>query len=829
MTTLMSIATGNFTAAGTWEICDSTSESDSDAANTALTTSYVESSTFTPGAITIDGIAVKVAARVASPTGTISVHLAIAGVEVAGTPVTINVTDINYVNGIAGTLYDWVFFKFGSSKLLVGATLYSVGAKCSVGSEVNLYSTATTNWSRELRTTTTQAPAVTNKLIVAGECTGAGTGNNFTVTMDNTAATIFGPTGAGNPGLYVSNRGALTWGTSASTNYLLELAGDLRICSGGTYNMGTVGTPVPSTSTAKLELNCASSGDFGFIAKDGALVTTYGNALSFDRTLLAANAAANATSLTTADSIGWLSGNAIAIASTTRTYTECENGTLNGNAVGTALTVNGFAGTGGGVKYAHSGTTPTQAEIINLTRNVVITVVTTTKFGYILFNTTATINMNWTEISYMGLNAVNQYGIVALTTTGSVTINRCSIHDGYSALFTTGTVYNNITFQNNVCYNFTNNIIDIDTTTSGTNLTFDNNILILTTNSSSNGFYLIDMGGTFTNNTVAGINGVGGFYFFEGGASIGLFSGNTIHSSSNYGLYFNALMILSSTLTNSTIWRCNARGIRFNSNVSNITINTITMFGNVLANIEFHNVSVSKLSISNPILNGDTTFATSYGLYSINTIIADSTIENGNLGTASGIKTNHAVSDIYTDTPTYISIVLSNTILASSSQVANQAGLQPGSYIKAEKLGQIAGNHQTWFLYGISSIDTVIHNISSQSERLTPNNASNKLESGHKKVAVLNGQTITPNVWIRKSVVGDGAAYNGNQPRLILKKSVSLGINSDTVLATASLAAGNWERLSGTTAAVNDNGVLEFLVDCDGTAGWINDSDWNVS
>src|SRR4030066_1051128 len=96
MAVLISCATGNFTDASTWALGNATSLLDSEAGNTALTTSYVDSSQFTPGAITIDGIAVKIASRAASPTGTISVELYnnTLSASVAGTEVVLNVSDI---------------------------------------------------------------------------------------------------------------------------------------------------------------------------------------------------------------------------------------------------------------------------------------------------------------------------------------------------------------------------------------------------------------------------------------------------------------------------------------------------------------------------------------------------------------------------------------------------------------------------------------------------------------------------------------------------------------------------------------------------------------
>jgi len=94
---------------------------------------------------------------------------------------------------------------------------------------------------------------------------------------------------------------------------------------------------------------------------------------------------------------------------------------------------------------------------------------------------------------------------------------------------------------------------------------------------------------------------------------------------------------------------------------------------------------------------------------------------------------------------------------------------------------------------------------------------------------VTNGSLITPKVRVRQSVVGDGTAYNGNAPRLILRKNVPLGITSDTVIATYSGASGSFQDVTGNTPVPTDDGVMEFVVDCDGTTGWINLDNFSVT
>jgi hypothetical protein len=116
--------------------------------------------------------------------------------------------------------------------------------------------------------------------------------------------------------------------------------------------------------------------------------------------------------------------------------------------------------------------------------------------------------------------------------------------------------------------------------------------------------------------------------------------------------------------------------------------------------------------------------------------------------------------------------------------------------------------------------------------RLTPNSASYKLESGSFKVNVNAGQTITPSVYVRKSTVASGGAlYNGNQPRLILKRNDAIGVTADVVIDTMTLGAvATWEQLTAACpAAATENGVAEFVIDCDGTAGFVNVDDFSAT
>ena len=86
---------------------------------------------------------------------------------------------------------------------------------------------------------------------------------------------------------------------------------------------------------------------------------------------------------------------------------------------------------------------------------------------------------------------------------------------------------------------------------------------------------------------------------------------------------------------------------------------------------------------------------------------------------------------------------------------------------------------------------------------------------------MLSGNTAAVTVKVRKN-----GSYAGDQPRLVVKANAAAGIPADVVLDTLSVGADTWETLSGTTAAVDDDAILEFVVDCNGVAGDVFVDTW---
>lgn len=821
MAVVLSRATGNWTTAGTWETIDATSFVNSEAATGVVTTTYTASAGATTGAITATGIGLKLSVRTGT-TGTLSTHLAVAGVEVTGTLVTIDTADLP-VAATADLNGGWIFFKFSSPVALSAATSYTVEVKTSSSSQVSLFSSSGTTWSHFISTNASSAPVAGDDIIIAGEHTGQGTSNSFTVTMDNTATTDFGsaPTAANSliqPGIAICNKGTLSIGTTAATAYLLKVSNSIIGYSGGTWNEGTTGTPMPRDSSFALTFDCGANVDYGFTMRN--LFTCNRQGLSrtsgklIDRCKLNTDEAAAQTTLGVDTDTGWLSGDVIGISSTSQTNTQAEQRTLNANANASDMTVSV------GLTNAHSGTSPTQAEVILLTRNILWQGASASLQAYVDIKATAVVDCDWAEFKWLGSATANKRGIDVATTTGSISFEYCSLHDfsvtnsrGFNVSSASGT---GITYSNNVSYNI--NTFHLGTSITTGTQTYNNNIFML--NTSSHLCSLAEVGAiTFTNNTAC--SGAGnGILLNEANSDAfgGTYTGNIAHSNASAGLNI-AGATSNVTMGTLTVWRNASIGALFQASVSNINIDTLTLFGNGTANISFATSGTSLVTgnFINVTSSGDSSFATTNGILissAVQNNVSGLNIVNGDFSTVTGIKTAHT-NDINVSGVCTVQMILKNTKLAAATEIAGQTNLTTSSFIGSQRHDQTDGLHKTVKRAGTITIETGTVHTGSQSMKLTPASASIKLETNTFEVAVADGASITPTVYVYE----DGS-YNGARARLIVKRNDALGITADTVLDTATAASdGAWEALTGTTATVTDDGVLEFIVDCDGTAG----------
>jgi hypothetical protein len=855
MATLISRATGNFTSAGTWETYDATSYLDSNSASTAISTSNLDSATFIPGAITVSGVALKLAARIASPTGTFTVTLrnSTAGSDLAS--LTVNVSDLPYYTntGNQSRGLGWVFFKFASSATLNGGDSYLIRVVCSnTGSQVTLYRNATSNnWCRVLATTTTAAPASGDQLFIIGERTGTGTGNDFTVTLDNTATTSFGPTVSGGPpeGIVIGQGGTLASGTTAATAYYFKWKGFLHVTGGGLLQLGTVGTPIPADSTVTMYADSASNADSGILVDSGGTLNGQG-ATKNPWSYLTATAAAAATTITVASTSGWRNNDLVGFGPGNVTITETEQRTASTIDSSTQITLSS------GLTNQKRGVTPHQTWIANITRNIIFTGASSSLRGFLTLREVCAGTLRYAMFSFWGTNTVGLYGVdLQMMAAGTFTMEYCAFDSGTSSI---KTMYLNtsktgsFTFRYNVIYRPGNGVF-YSNGESATALTMTDNLAMgMQDNATYWEFNLLPTSGTsLSRNIMTGAGGSTAYgiacnigtnvrtYFvtgmFDGLHGSYLGSGTLFLSSNNQNNWYGTIDTMTSYMNSGTgIYLFCYFGF-IDLLLKNYTAWSNSNSGILLTHSGGNRSAFTRIVVEGGTMAGSSLQSQPYGLQaSVDQF--DATFKNVDFGITSGIFATHTNGDVYWNTTQGMSkLLLNGCTLNSTTKITGFTGGTNRLYdIYAQQYNVTDNDHRrdvkvspsdSW----TSRVDTVIYNTASPSEKLTPTIPTSGIKgvSSSFFTSVNDTATKTINVYVRKSEAGDGAAYTGNQPRLIQKANPSIGLDTDVVLDTMTAATGSWEQLTGTTAAVTDNGVIECYVDFDGSAGWINVDDWS--
>jgi hypothetical protein len=834
MTAYAACANGNLTSSSTWAAIDGTSFNRSSAARSFLTTSFVASSTFTPGAITVDGIGVWVGSKAALPSGTVTAELFNSTDSLSVDSTTINVADLaagSYISLECG----WHFFKFASSHFLIAGKAYSVRLKTSVGSQVEIMSNSGTNWSRFLRTTTNAAPTTGDDLLIQAEYTGAGARTDRTVTMNSTAATDYGSAQNSTdlPALALSQGGTLSCGTAASTAYIFRISGYVLLYNGGTFAFGTVAAPVPRGSTADFQIDCGFDGQFAVYVENGGNFIMQGQSRTsgknITRTKLTANAAVSATTLNVANDTGWLSGDQIVIAPTEMGTGTPDVKTLSGNAGASSMTL------GSGLARSKLGTAPLRAGVALITRNVSMHATNASFRTAIYFNPSAVCDCDWAEFYYLGNSTPSKQGFQCATTTGSVNIDYCSFHEfnGWTFHPVPGCT-GNWAVRHSVFYKTD---IPLANDGGGTNWIFDDNIAI-------QGFtsplyqcsFFGSVGGTFTSNEVAAAPQNGAYFNVAG--TLGTFSGNEFYSCGASGVFWNALA--KGIFATATSWHNGSSGYR---PVDGIIFDTCAACGNDLGatktNWWYEATGIVRNALLNCTASGTTTNATTYGIefdggagatgnYYITVIGTDL------VGATSGVlaKSSYAARCSQPGQLPYIDA--ENCKLTGTSGLIDQLStlvwdtvFEPYNlrrlplptslpYIKCQRLDQTDANHQAFYPTGTVKTNAATFHTAAPSEELKPLSASIKLESGRFLIPSNDGETRSVTVYVRKD-----SSYNGSAPRLMMRRQDSIGIAADTVCDALSVGVNTWEALTYMTPAANEDGAFEFYVDCDGTAGSI--------
>lgn len=623
----------------------------------------------------------------------------------------------------------------------------------------------------------------------------------------------------------------------------------LTVHYGGRFEMGSTTANVPSSVTATLECVGGTSADIMTVWEGGTFLA-HGADTRTRRTTLTANTAASGTTLTHGTVTGWTIGDVIGICGTSRNNF-AGSGT-NQNEQRTIATPGSTSTVvSSGFTYAHDGgVTPTGsghtfgAMVVNLTRNVKIQGTSSTGTVGIFFGQGATLDIRYVQHRYWGSSSNPRRGYyINGNTVGTFLVKGCSFYDLKPS-------------ANSMCFyhlNGTGYVSILDNVALGhgggdyfyynEGIPSQNDAII--TGNCCIGFsaasYQLNDANVICSDNWGGGCGPG---LLMAGSKTPREANNNYFYNCNYAIYNNTPV--GYYIDGWRAWRTREVAI-WQDYVGFITTPNIN---------SRYAVEISSFIAAGCGNVGAT--ATCYLRRSGHMIIRDSKIYSDpsatvNYGWANGGEDVTGICEIFntvigTTGYTFVSAVairgqsamwihLDDCPLGLSSiPVANQTfqSYSSGAGVGFTNYNGTDGDNRTYKGQGTIQTDTAIYKTASPSIRLTPNSASYKLTSegliSGFLVQCAAGSFKTINVYVRKSVVGDGTAYNGNQPRLMMRSNYAGGgVSTDQVLATAAGAAGSWELLSGVTPSALINTTFEFYIDCDGTTGWVNVDDITIT
>lgn len=852
MAFIVSAANGLFSNASTWRVCDTAGSRFGNVTTaTALSTSNTNTTAFTASTNTqVDGVALRINLRGSgTPANTLRVWLRCHSNTTDIAWCNVSVSDIPFATSALQN-GGWVFFKFGSAVTLASGNSYSIVCNLnSTNTTVSIQSSNATALASAqlLRSTTAQAPAAGDDIFVFGEMDGStnpATVLTRLVTMDNTANTDFGSDvneSFNREALSVSKNGILRWGgptagdpPAVATNYYLLLSGSLTVFNGGQLDIGTIANPIPRDSSAIIDFDTAASKQYGLYGRVGSIINIQGlsRTSGFDVVTcnLISNVSAGNTTVLTDQETGWLNGDEVVLAPTTRTYTDWDFVSLSGNANAAGFTVNTALG------FDHLGTSPYYCEVLLLSRNIKLRAANTARASFVSLYVDSNTNVDWCQfestpvaltISSAAVNATFDY--CSFTTPGN-TGNMFAVSGVTSDAFA---------LRDSVFYGYgrASTFVTLPALTT-TNWRVSNCYAV---GASSTAYAFVSEAGIIDNIYAAGIgsSSTTAISLADTNAFVAQ-QGNTANlyaHSCGQGVTFAGGPRFGG-LHNIVAWRNNSGGVNWGpAQPYQHYINrklVIFAWGNGTYNLQLAGAFVN--CAVNGSMAGETSFATTDGIKRVASgttyhCPVEISFDGMSLGVASGANVAHANNDVNWTASTYekAQLYFKNCLFGSANEVGGFTTSGYGSSLHVSRRDQTSGGaHYSYYNNrGQITCNTTVFRTAAPSEQLTPTVVSpeSKLPSGIKRVAVASGATANVSVYLRKDTL-----YSGSAPRLMQRANPAIGVTSETVLATAALAnADTWYLVSGTTAAVIDDGVLEVYVDCDGTTGSIFIDDWSVA
>jgi hypothetical protein len=877
MATLVCYQSGNLTSA-IWRSCAGVGEVDGVSNTQAASTSYVSSPNFSPGAVTASGIVLFIAER-AGTTGTLDVSLYNATDSVEVAVVSVSYNDLRSAG--------WHYFAFSSPVTLVSGKNYNVRIRASGNNQVYVYTSGTTNdWCKALVLNGSVSPASNDKLHIARILTGSSV-TTPTVTMDNTNTTlVLGPSVSGNwpqsPPFSITIAGGceLVYGTAASTNYILKLNGSLLVGCEGVFRMGSSANPIPASSTAILEFQVPSANQTGLF-NWGGTVTIYGSNPTLTRiTNLTANAASGQPVITVADVTGWTSGDPIMLSPSRPTVTDWQEFTvssISGNNV--TLSAN--------LTVARDGTGIPEvggAFALNL-RNFNVILRSQSSSNQWVWNnrwrwqTGVRINyvydIRYASLFYLGSNANNTngggIGGQDVFDTGmkrvrdSIFRSCLKIHEirfaSSTATYEGFEVDGNIYYQ---CGTSTSALIGIDTWNGAPpnwKGVIRNCIFARCTNTDSNSVIgLTSFDGTVENCTLIGSNhrlfnliapsDVSAYANTFSATNLRRFfcGGSHGFQFSNWGVRYRWQRLVVDGIV---AVRCNSTNeVQIGESRGLFVLRNPAIYGATnaiaLAVTNSNERYCSDLQVIGGRIAGESATYPVTNVLNTTDVVSldyaefiDVDFKAGNgvsnlLNSSSNLSSFNRINFENCKLP---SGLMPLTALATYTAFGRESGgTQNQPRLTISRYDQQA-NDWRWYVpfRGGGQLDFTTFRTSAPSERIFPRRdfagAYPRLRSTTKFCTVAQGQIATVKVWVRKSASGDGEAYNGQQPSLVIRHNTALGASyrDDVVLATATGGAGTWEKLEASLPAAAWDTVIEVWVECDGTAGWLHVDDWDVA
>lgn len=627
----------------------------------------------------------------------------------------------------------------------------------------------------------------------------------------------------------------------------------LAITGGGRFEMGSTANPVPSNFTATLECVGHSTTDIGVMVWESGVFLVCGTDNRTRRTILTGNTTAGSNALTHQSVSNWQIGDIIAVSTTSRTNFP-GNGT-NQNEIRTISTP-GTTNTVVSSPFTHAhdgGVTPPGSGftfggmVINLTRNCAIQGTSTTSTIAIFYNTGATLDVRFCQHRFFGSATTSKRGYeIAGNTIGSFLVRDSSFYD-MAATNVAARCFNHqpgtgyVSVINNVGYGTGGGNGWVNSTVPA------QNDVIVTGNTFINysaAFLFGDLNLICDDNWSGGCTAA-----FETSAFVPTRSFREFDD--NYGFigetFFTPFFPGSYYINRARTWRFRDSIYRTSLDLSSSYLNSL---GNPFTEWEdliSSGCGTSGTSVAATLQSRrtDTMVIRNSKIYAeasnpVPRLFNFNNTGSGNFEVYNSIlgATSWAPTSLILGSRSHIRALFDNcAIVTSGTLIEDQSSLipAPGTGIGFTNYNQVAGDNRTLKSTGNITTDAAIFRTSAPSMRMTPASATFKLTSE----GILSGFLVpcaagsfkTINVYIRKSALADGAAYNGNQPRLIMRpNSAGGGASSPQVLATMTgTTTGAWQLLTGVTPSAAINTTFEFYIDCDGTAGWINVDDISVT